>query len=369
MNRPALLAIGTAAAVLIATGCSGTDAPRVQVGAVTRTDVAEVVDAPGVVMARATTTLSAPADGTVLDVLVKDGQQVRAGAVLLRLSSPSAQDRLRQALAASAGLSRPGADPLLAGAAAAAVTQARATVDALSVRAPFGGTVTLGGPPASGNAGSGLSGLVSQLPPAVQGQAQQALGGSGSTAQTSIDSVDAGAPVTTGLPLLTVTDLSRLSVLAEVDETDVLLVKPGTPATIEVDAVPDATYKGEVSSVELAPTTSARGGVSYRVRVTLQPGRTADDSPAAAPRPGMSAVVNLAVRSATAVLSVPSAAVVRVDGKDAVFVISDGKARARPIVVGANGIDRVEVLRGLSEGDRIVVRDGDRLRDGQSVRT
>jgi len=356
-------------AAVLAAGCGGPDDPRVQLGAVTRTDVAEVVDAPGTVMARATTTLSSPADGTVLDVLVKDGQQVQTGAVLLRLSSPSAQNRLRQALAASAGLSRPGADPLLAGAAAAAVTQARATVDALTLRAPFGGTLTLGGPPSASAGGSGLSGLVSQLPAAVQGQAQQALGGSGTSTQTMIDVVDAGAPVTTGMPLLTVTDLSRLSVLAEVDETDVLLVKPGTPATVEVDAVPDATYKGEVSSVELAPTTSARGGVSYRVRVTLLPGRTADDQPAASPRPGMSAVVNFAVRSATSVLSVPSAAVVRVGGKDAVFVVRDGKARSRPITVGAAGVDRVEVLRGLSEGDRVVVRDGDRLRDGQSVRT
>ncbi|MCA1712344.1 MAG: HlyD family efflux transporter periplasmic adaptor subunit [Actinobacteria bacterium] len=252
------------------------------------------------------------------------------------------------------------------GTGAAAVNAARSTVDALTVRAPFAGTVTLGGTaPAAG--GGDLSGLVSQLPAAVQGQAEQALGGT--APRTSTDLVAAGAQVSAGAALATVTDLTGLSVTAEVDETDVLLVKPGVRASVEVDAVPGATYPGLVTGVELAPTTSARGGVSYRVRVSLDAGTTADDERAPAPRPGMSAVVDLQVRNAAAVVSVPAAAVVRVDGHDAVFVVDGGRVRARRVVVGAAGTDRVEVRRGVAEGDRVVVRDADRLRDGQSVRT
>jgi multidrug efflux pump subunit AcrA (membrane-fusion protein) len=439
------LALVLAAGLLVA-GCGGSDDPRVQTARVARADVTEVVDAPGTVTARATSTLTAAAAGTVAAVLVRDGQQVRKGDVLVRVSSPAAQERLRQALAAAAGadaaqveLPRPDLSPLLdavdaaaaasfaAGRAAAAqvqdpgrrrqaeqqvaaaerqygtasaaaraavaqagngigsvetavnavaatqraqaaaaVTAARQTVDALTVRAPFAGTATLGGT-APAAAGGDLSGLVGRLPAAVQGQAEQALGG-GAQPRTTTDQIAAGAQVASGAALVTVTDLGGLSVTAEVDETDVLLVKPGVRATIEVDAVPDATYPGLVTGVELAPTTSARGGVSYRVRVSLDPGTTGDDERAPAPRPGMSAVVDLQVRNAAAVLSVPAAAVVRVDGRDAVYVVEGGKVQARRVLVGAAGTDRVEVRRGVAEGDRIVVRDADRLRDGQSVR-
>ncbi len=83
-------------------------APRpdpVQVAEVGRATVAEVVDAPGTVAARASATLSAPADGTVEAVLVADGAAVTRGTVLVRLSSPAAQERLRQARAARAAAS------------------------------------------------------------------------------------------------------------------------------------------------------------------------------------------------------------------------------------------------------------------------
>ena len=436
------------AATLLAAGCGGSSLTRVVLAPVERADVAEVVDAPGAVTARATSTQTAPADGTVAAILVRDGQRVRKGDVLLRLDSPAAQERLRQALAGAANaagarvrLPPPNLFPLLgavdgaadaafaagrsaaaqipdpaararaeaqlaaaqnryrlassaAGAAvgqagsgvgsletainavagaqrvqaAASVTVAEQTITALTVRAPLAGTVTLGGSaPAAGR--SDLSGLVAQLPAAVQGQAQQALGGGSDAPRTATDALSVGTPVASGAALVTVTDLSGLSVSAEVDETDVLLVRPGVRARIEVDAVPGASYPGLVTAVDLAPTTSARGGVSYRVRVTLLPGRTGDDTRAPTPRPGMSAVVTLQVRTALQAQSVPSAAVVRDGRHDAVVVVTGGRARLRRVVVGASGSDRVQILRGLGEGDRVVVRDADRLRDGQAVRT
>jgi len=149
----------------------------------------------------------------------------------------------------------------------------------------------------------------------------------------------------------------------------VLLVQAGTPATVEVDAVPDATYPATVTAVDLTPTTSARGGVSYRVRLALLGGTTADDQPAPQPRPGMSAVVDLQVRTAENALAVPAAAVVRDEGRDAVFVIEQGRAIRREVRLGAQGADLVEVVAGLLPGAQVVVRDADRLRDGQAVRT
>jgi hypothetical protein len=154
-----------------------------------------------------------------------------------------------------------------------------------------------------------------------------------------------------------------------VDETDVLLVTAGTPATVEIDAVPDATYPATVTAVDLAPSTSARGGVSYRVRLALRGGTTSGDRPAPQPRPGMSAVVDLQVLTAENALAVPAAAIVRDEGRDAVFVVEGDRAVRREVRLGAQGEDLVEIIAGLEPGARVVVRDADRLRDGQVVRS
>ena len=355
-------AVAALVTVLLVTGCSGDDALQVQTGEVTRTSVSEVVEAAGAVTARATAAVTSPADGTVSSVVAKDGEQVKAGDVLLRLSSPSAQEALSQALAANAvGGSAGAAGQALA---ASQLQQARETVDALTVRAPIAGVVTLGaGAPASG--GGGLSGLLGSLPGGLQGAAGAALGGGGGGgapgASTTTNDLSPGAPVGAGTPLLTVTDLSALGVTAEVDETDVLLVKAGTQADVELDAVPGTIYPATVRSVDLAPTTSTGGGVGYRVRLSLDGGTPQ-------PRPGMSAVVDLKVREAAGVLAVPSAAVVRDGAQDVVFVVDgDDRAERRVVEVGAEGEDTVEVLRGVEEGERIVVRDADRLSDGDEL--
>ena len=440
---------GLGVTLLLVAGCSGEPDPFVRTAEVGRATVAEQVEAPGTVAARATAALTAPAEGAVAEVLVEDGAQVAAGTVLVRLSSPAAVDRLEQARAALAQaedaavpVPRPDVRPLqgaLDAAAAAsfaagrsaaalvtdpaararaeqqvrdaereyassraaaqatlaqaeasaegleqalaavtagqrasaraAVGAAEATVAALTVRAPLAGVVTLGAGQAAGGSADELAGLVSSLPAQVQGQAEQALGQRAGGATTTVSGLSVGAPVETGQPLLTVTDLSALTVTAEVDETDVLLVAAGTPARVEVDAVPGAQYPATVTAVDLAPTTSSQGGVSYAVRLALRGGTTGDEAPAPPPRPGMSAVVDLQVRTAEDALAVPSAAVVRDGRADAVFVVEAGRVVRREIRVGAQGDELVQVLAGLEPGARVVVRDADRLQDGQAVRT
>jgi HlyD family secretion protein len=249
----------------------------------------------------------------------------------------------------------------------ASLSAAKATVAALTVRAPIAGTVVLGGVSAGSDTGSG-SALLSQLPSSLQSQAQSLLGtsGSGSTASV-VGALQAGTPVTSGSGLLTVTDISTLSLAASVDETDILLVKPGVRADVDFDAVPDATYSAVVTSVDLAPTTSSRGGVSYIVRLSLGGGTNSDGTPAPQPRPGMSAVASLDVLTATNVVSVPAAAVFRDGSHDSVWIVRSGVASKRVVVLGAQGAAAVQVLAGVVVGDRIVVKGADKVTEGQRV--
>jgi len=439
-RRAALL---VAVAVGLA-GCTGDGGGDIEVAKVGRATVTEVVEAPATVTARASATVGSPADGSVAELRVREGQQVRAGQVLLRVESPSARRQLRQALradarAAAAGTS--GATPVtLAGAAQAdsqaarafararraarriadpaarrqalsalqvsqsqyraarsaadqaaaqlaaglgslsdavaalssaqrvqtraAVEIARQSVAALVVRAPVAGTVSLSPPAASSGTGDS-SALLDQLPESLQGQAGSLLGGSGSS---SVDAVLAeGRPVSRGQGLLTVTDASQLSLTAQVDETDVLLVTAGVPASAELDAVPDATYEAAVTTVDPTPTQSSRGGVTYVVRLSLGRGTLADGGAAPTPRPGMSAVVDLSVRTARDTVAVPAAAVFRDGRRDAVWAVRNGRAHEQQVRLGAQGESRVEVLEGLEVGQPVVVRGADQVHDGDEV--
>ena len=68
------------------------------------------------------------------------------------------------------------------------------------------------------------------------------------------------------------------------------------------------------------------------------------------------------------VLSVHKDAVINRRGKQIVYVVQEGKAAMRPVQLGEAVGARMEVLRGLAQGDLVVVRGNERLRPGQDVR-
>lgn len=440
------LVLFLALAGLLLAACSGGQPSKIRIGAVSRADVAEVVEAPGTVTARATATLRAPAQGTIADLRVSDGDEVHKGEVVAKVSSPSAEEQLAQARDADRQAASGGSVPagvnlsafrrqsdrtarqgfasarsaaaqipdvqaraqVLAqiakaqaeyGAAAeaaksavaqlnagigsvtsamssitaaqrvqtrAAVRAAERTVDALDLKAPFDGVTSLGGPAA------GLSDLTGQLPAQLQGQSggQASLtaglpGASGGAKDAA--AVAEGVPVADGDAVVTVTDVSRLRLSADVDETDVLQIRRGIAANVELDAAPGATYQATVTGVGATPTQSSGGGVTYKVTLALTGGTYAGGGRAPSPKPGMSAVVDLRVREARSALSVPSSAIVTSGQSATVWVVSGGRAQRRVVRLGAQGDAVAQVVSGLGEGERIVVRGADDVRQGQKL--
>jgi multidrug efflux pump subunit AcrA (membrane-fusion protein) len=445
------VAAGIAVALVLA-GCSSDANSAIKVAAVGYSTVAQVVQAPANIVPKAQVSATAPADGTVTELDVRDGQQVTAGQLLGRISSPAAQQQLAQAKQAAAQASSAGSgvpatgtgftsaansarssaskaftqaqlaaqqitDPKLRQAlldqisatqssydsainavagvinqfeqglasasqvlaalgqaqstqAQAAVDVAQRTVDALTVTAAISGTVTLGsGQASAGSGGLGsLSQLISQAGAGANTAAAQALGSAAGGNTASNGTVIAvGTPVSSGGTLFTVTDASALSVAAQVDETDVLTVKPGVSARIQLNAVPGATYPGVVTAVDPGATTSSQGGVTYTVRLSLAAGTLSDGTAAPVPLPGMSAIANLDVLTVQDALSVPSAALVTDGDTTTVWLVTGGVAHKRVIRLGAQGDTVVQVLSGLAAGDRIVVAGADKVSDGQQV--
>lgn len=97
--------VAVAVALLLVTACSSNDAGDIAFGTVVAGEVTQTVAAPATIQPRERATVTAPATGTVDELLVDDGDQVTAGQVLLRLGAPSLAQQIEQARAAVAAAS------------------------------------------------------------------------------------------------------------------------------------------------------------------------------------------------------------------------------------------------------------------------
>jgi len=116
-----------------------------------------------------------------------------------------------------------------------------------------------------------------------------------------------------GTQILTVSDLSRMLVKAEVDETDVVDMKLGQKAKISVDAFPDTTFTGTVveigNTAKLSTISTVQGQMNFEVKVVFD-----DNVPQV--RPGMTADVDIETATHEATLAVPiQAVIIRTQGQ------------------------------------------------------
>jgi RND family efflux transporter MFP subunit len=151
-----------------------------------------------------------------------------------------------------------------------------------------------------------------------------------------------------GDPLVRVADLSQLVVYLRVGAADAAEIREGLRARLATGA------EGRVRRVALQADPATR---LVEVEVGF--------APAAGLIPGTLATVQLEVASRPSAVQVPRAAVR--DG--GVWVVGqDGRVTRRPVQVGLQASDMVEVLSGVQPGERVVVEGGSLLSEGASVR-
>jgi RND family efflux transporter MFP subunit len=146
---------------------------------------------------------------------------------------------------------------------------------------------------------------------------------------------------------------ASLRISAEVDEEDIPVVKAGNKVVIRADAFPDRVFEGQVSEITPKGDPVAR---SYRVRVAL-PSDTAL-------KIGMTAETNIIAKESANALLVPATAVVG----GAVWAVRGGRLVKLPVQIGVKGRDRVEIANGLAEGDAVVVKPAEGLKEGERAR-
>jgi HlyD family secretion protein len=147
-----------------------------------------------------------------------------------------------------------------------------------------------------------------------------------------------------GTTIMTLSDLSRIFVLATVDQSDIGGVKLGQAARVEVDSFPDRQFTGQV--VRIATT-----GVNTSNVVTFEVKVEVTDKEKNLLRPQMTGTVTIVQDQRPNVLVVPTAAVEHRNGQTFVKMVG-GQERA--VKLGLEGNDSVEVVSGLAEGDKVL---------------
>jgi HAE1 family hydrophobic/amphiphilic exporter-1 len=148
----------------------------------------------------------------------------------------------------------------------------------------------------------------------------------------------------------------EVEVVFNVDEAALAAVEVGAPTKISLPALGAELVDGKIAAI--APTVDPR---TRTTQVKVAP----DPAAMAKLKPGMFAQITVESARKPNALVIPRAALLA--GTDpAVFVVADGHAKRVPVELGLRDRDKVEVLKGVTEGEQVVL-DAANLRDGAPV--
>jgi len=149
----------------------------------------------------------------------------------------------------------------------------------------------------------------------------------------------------------TIADLSHLWIQLDIYEKDLRWVEVGKAVDIKVNAYPGERYEGKVTYISDILDESTRTAKA-RVELLNSDGRL---------KPGMFATAIISIPSSedTEVIVVPSSAIQQIEGKTSVFVeVGEDSFEMREVSLGQNTGDYIQVIKGLSPGDRVVTEGG-----------
>jgi HlyD family secretion protein len=406
MSRRMKVGLIVAAVVLVIAGVvafrirqkknAGTE---VRLEQVARRDLISAVTASGKIEAKTSVDISADITGRIIDIAVREGDLVSRGQFLLQIDPAQYQAAVARAQGVVASMQ-------------ATLTQTQATRDQAQRAWNRAKQLTelgdnLIAPETAEQSRTALD-VADANYQATKAQLEQARAGlqeardnlaktrltapiTGRVVRLAVEEGEVAVPGTfsreTGL-LMTVADLSVILAKVQVDETDVVRLKPGDSVEVNIDAYPDTTFSGRVTkishSAKLTPTQTASGSsdraVDFDVEITLK-------NPPPDIRPDLSSTARIVTDTRKNAVSIPIIALTvrehekvpneseggppadtlraRFNKKEAegVFVVREGKATFRPVKVGVAGDEYFEVLDGLREGETIVAGTYQAIRD------
>ena len=311
---------------------SGQGTITVETAPAERRRLAKTVEAVGTTRASRSVEIVPLAAGRVVAVNFAPGQRVEAGDVLVRLDDDIEQANLTEAEAllveqrqsvervrtlqrsnsvAMAQLERVTAEFAAAG---AALERAKRRLADREIRAPFTGVVGL-------------------------------------------TDIDPGARVEEGTVITTLDDLGEVEVEFSLPETLFAGIHSGQPVSASSAAFPERSFGGRVSAIGTRVDPVSR---SFRVRAVIP-------NPEGALPAGMFMFLTLSLSESDAIV-VPEEAVIAQAAETYVYVVEGDRAVRRSVKTGQRQNGVIAVLEGVAEGEPVVIRGTQRLRDGATVR-
>ncbi len=291
--------------------------------------------------------VSAKISGRISEVLVQEGQHVKAGEPMIRLEAVELSNSARQA--------------------GDAVKKAQINYDlAKNDYERYQSLYSNGAISAQQleNANAKLKIAEADVSSAAanQGNALQQLANTVIVAPVngivSNKSATIGQVVSPGSPLLTVQNISQMYAVINVEQKNLGIVKEGQQAQITIDAYPGKVFEGVVEVMNPEAGASSR---MFRTKIKL-------DNVTGDLKPGMFAHVSVLTGEKVKILTIPQSAVGQKQGQYYVFQAENGKAVRKPIDVGQVSGNIIEIKAGLEPGAQVIITSVNRLNDGVAVK-
>lgn len=160
-------------------------------------------------------------------------------------------------------------------------------------------------------------------------------------------------------------DLDNVKIEAGILADDVSDIRLGDEVEIIARSEKKQTMEGSV--VKIAPSaiavTSSLGVNQKKVLITIETDKSSDFL-----KPGYETDVRIITEKREGVLMVPLGAVFEYEGKDQVFVVTDGRAVLKPVRKGIKDEDSVEIIEGLQEGELVLREPDTNVTEGMRIK-
>lgn len=304
----------------------------VETAPVTMRNISEAITSVGTLLSNESVIVTSETSGRITSINFSEGQDVKAGQVLVRIDDSTLKAELDSAvtdrdlneakyrraedLVASGAVSKQDRDIAYADwqRSEADVRHAKAALDKTVIKAPFSGTVGL-------------------------------------------RQVSAGNYIQPGTQIVNLEDIATLKIQFSIPQTEVSRIKASQTFTFTTDAYPDKTFTGKIYAIDPKIDEKSR---SMTVRgIIKNTDRTL--------RPGMFAQVSIETGAKQNALFIPESAVMQNASGKFIFLYDNGTALQTKVTTGARTTGWVEVTSGIKPSDIIITKGQDRIRDKDTV--
>jgi membrane fusion protein, multidrug efflux system len=170
---------------------------------------------------------------------------------------------------------------------------------------------------------------------------------------------EAGDLTTPGTRIVTIAKINRLKAVFNVGEQDIMSLMVNQPIEVFSELKPELVMNGKIIQISKSADIESR---------TFEINGLITNSSDKWFKPGMFCRVRIILKNQNSSLTVPSSSLI-INGNDrGVFVVSNGKAYFRKLILGINDDIFTEILNGLKENEKVVTMGMNNLKDGIPVR-